>query len=452
MNDSRGQRWAGLACLGMGLGIFLVLGISMERSSVNGSCDFEPVYYHARYLIEQVDPYVESGLQYQHFKSTGYLKLKALPPSGVPDIPCVYPPTSLLLVAPLALLPWNPAHLIWMWLIAACMTVAAFLIWSASAPYSPLLSGALIGFTLANSGTVLFEANAAGLAVGLCIIAVWCFLRQRFHWAGVLCLAISLCLKPHVALFVCLYFLLAGDYRRRAAQALLVTFVLSVVAIAWVSRVSPDWAGEMRANISAISAHGSVNDHGPDSSTHLISNSAINLQTVIAVIWDEPSFYNAVTFALCGIALLVMVIATLRFPTDQPRAWLALAAVSSLSMLPIYHRHHDARLLLLAVPACAMLWTEVRPLGRAGLLVTALATAANGDIPRAILTRVEANIVFSVGSLSGKLQTIALARPAPIALSLMTIFYLWVYWRGLPKVCAKDAREANRSLSERLPA
>jgi sensor domain CHASE-containing protein len=41
---------------------------------------------------------------------------------------------------------------------------------------------------------------------------------------------------------------------------------------------------------------------------------------------------------------------------------------------------------------------------------------------------------FSTATVSGKLSMILLARPAPLAILLMTGFYLWLFWRGVPGV------------------
>jgi len=82
-----------------------------------------------------------------------------------------------------------------------------------------VVCGALIGFFLANCELLIVLGNMAGVAIGLCVVAVWCFLRERYVAAGIFCLAISLAIKPHDSGLVWLYFLLAGGiYRRRALQ------------------------------------------------------------------------------------------------------------------------------------------------------------------------------------------------------------------------------------------
>src|ERR1017187_6157574 len=106
----------------------------------------------------------------------------------------------------------------------------------------------------------MITGNAAGIVVSLCAVAVWCFLRERFVPAGVLCLAASLAIKPHDAGLVWLYFLLAGGvHRKRALQALLITAVLSVSALLWVSHVAPNWMQDWSANMASISATGGIN-------------------------------------------------------------------------------------------------------------------------------------------------------------------------------------------------
>lgn len=411
--------------------IFVISGFALERGSPNGACDFEPVYYHARFLVQHQDPYTESRDKYSQLKSGGFLNPKSILYAGAGQIPCVYPPTALLLAAPLAFLTWYPAHLIWMALIALGLLLPSFVVWKVSAQHAPLLSGILIGFFLANSATVLFQANAAGIAVGACVVAVACIFRKRFGFAAIACLTIAFCMKPHDAYLIWVYLILAGgSYRRRALQALLLTCAVAAIAIAWISSVSPNWRQEMAANIAQISSRGGVNDPGPDTATPLIINSAVNLQTVFAVIDDEPVFYNTTTYLLCGVLLIVWTLATIRQPASEERSWLAMAVVSAMTLLPIYHRYHDSKLLLLAVPASAILWMQRRSAGRACVLVTLVALALTGDIPHALLARIGEGHVYSATSTLGKLQMISFERPAPIALLITTCFFLWIYVRA----------------------
>jgi hypothetical protein len=123
-----------------------------------------------------------------------------------------------------------------------------------------------------------------------------------------------------------------------------------------------------------------------------------------------------------------MVIAT-RTPHTIPKALVALAFLATLSTLPVYHRHQDAKLLALAVPAGAILFAKRNVTGVMAVFLTGLVLALNADIPCAILTNLEKNHALSTATLSGKVMTILLTRPAALALVAMAGFYLWAYRR-----------------------
>jgi chromate transport protein ChrA len=157
----------------------------------------------------------------------------------------------------------------------------------------------------------------------------------------------------------------------------------------------------------------------------------ISLQTVFSVFRDDPHFYNLVTYLLCAPLLIVWALTTLTKRFSQERAWLALAAIGALSMLPLYHRLHDASLLLLAFPAFAALWAKGGPTSWLALLFTGAGAVMTSDIPVQQLAIHSARLRESTPGLAGQLLTLVLARPVPLVLLAMGIFYLWVYVRGI---------------------
>jgi len=195
----------GLYLMLLGSAVFLSLGALLASTSSIEMVDFRVLYYPAKCLLQHCDPYNENEL----------LRFTAAAQGGRPEdvaqarqvMRYIYLPTAFSFTVPFALLPWGIAHFLWMALIAGSLVFASFLIWSIGADYAPILSGILVGFLLANSELLVITGNTAGLAISLCLVAVWCFLRHRFVPAGILCLAISLVLKPHdsglVWLFSC---------------------------------------------------------------------------------------------------------------------------------------------------------------------------------------------------------------------------------------------------------
>jgi heme/copper-type cytochrome/quinol oxidase subunit 2 len=110
-----------------------------------------------------------------------------------------------------------------------------------------------------------------------------------------------------------------------------------------------------------------------------------------------------------------------------------------------YHRPYDAKLLLLTVPACCLLWDEGRSIRWVALLVSTAAIVSTADIPLTILLTLTRNLHISTMKLSGQILTVVLTRPAPIVLLVMGIFYLWIYVR---RAAASDAAAAPEEHGE----
>jgi hypothetical protein len=432
----RRTRWIALFWLLMCCGLSAFWAYSLERVSPDGMLDFKGVYYDARCLLQHIDPY-----QYGVPARVYLAEQKDRPPLS--DVLRqvlslnIYLPTTSIIITPFAMLPWGLAHRLWMILSAGSLALAAFLMWNRGAQYAPVISGVLIGFILANCEAVLVTGNTAGIAVSLCVVAVWCFLQERFVWAGIVCLAVSLAIKPHDAGLIWLYFLLAGaPYRKRALQTLLVTVVLAVLAILWVTPIAPHWMQEWQTNLLADSLPGGPSDPGLTNADSRGPSTIIDLQSVISVFWNDSRFYNPASYLMCGILLLAGAIRTLRSRFSPAGAWLALAAVVPLTLLVTYHRPYDAKLLLLTVPACALLWAEGRPVRWVALVMSTAAIVSTADIPLTILLMLTRNLHISAIGLPGQIMTVVLMRPVPLILLAMGIFYLWIYMRRDP---ARDA-------------
>jgi hypothetical protein len=439
----------------LGSVVFVLLGVVLENASNISMQDFKVVYYPARCLIQHGDPYSESAVL------RVYRAEEVSPQLDTPNMlqfasRYIYLPASFSFTVPFAMLPWGPAHILWMALTMGSLLLASFLIWSVGAEDAPVLSGVLIGFLLANSEVLVILCNSAGIAVSLCIVAVWCFLSERFVPVGILCLAVSLVIKPQDAGLVWLYFLLAGGvFRKRAGQTLLAAVALGLPGLLWVWRASPRWIEKWHANLSAFSAHGGLTDPGPASANGYGLSLMTHLQTVFAFFRDDPRFYNSASYLVCAPLLLVWAWVTLRSRPSSTRAWLALAAVTALSMLPVYHRLNDTKLLLLTVPACAILWAEGGAIRWLALAVNAAGFTLTGDIPWTVAMLFIRYLHLSTTGLSGQILRAALVFPTPLILLLMGIFYLWVYggaYGARASASALSAESASPAKSPLAPA
>jgi len=426
-------RLDGLTMLALGCVFFVAIGVLMEHFNSLGMTDFEQIYTSSRCVAHHHDPYSAGDLRDFYLADTG-----SLPPASGPSARTRHEivlvannlPTTLFLIAPIAALPWKLAEPLWMLLIAASFILACFLIWSFGAESAPRAYGALLLLVLVNSGLLLCAGNTAGIVVSLSVIAACCFLKNRCSVAGVCALAIALLMKPHDAGPIWLYFLLAGGlYRRRALQTAVLAAMILAAALLWVSISAPHWWPELQSNLAAGFAPGGINNPGPTTQGGRGIGQIIALQSILSLIWDNAKFYNLAAGLLCAPLLLAWCVRTVRRGFSP---WLALASISVLAMLPFYHRTYDARLLLLAIPACATPWTEGRAAGRTALALTLAAIVLTGDIFWVVY--------FQLTHYSGPSGVFAMF-PAPIALLATGLFYLWVY----VKAGAEEPKMAEES-------
>lgn len=411
----------------------IVTGRWLDQSSGAGTSSYRAVYYGARCLLNHADPYNPDEFSHIYNSESGALPrdparrqlfLRAV-------MVCVNLPTTLFLLIPLALLPWGISHVLWLALIAISLTVAAILAYDLSAEYDARMALVLICFVMANCQVLFTVANAAGIAVGLCVIAVWCFVRGKFAGLGVIALAISLALKPHDSGLVCIWLLVSGSLlRKRALQSAVLVAVIAAPAVLVVSHSAPQWRTELAGNLAATSGHGDISDPGPSSiSRQGSADIIIDLQTALSLLSDHAAFYNSTTYLICGLLLVIVLVFAARRDQSAENGWFALAFLGALTMLVSYHRPYDAKLLLLAIPACAMLWKRRGRTGIIGSVLTGAAIAFTSDIPIAIHTLLFSRIPLAEFSVTAKLSSVLFTRPAPILLLAMSGFYLWAYLR-----------------------
>ncbi len=412
----------GLYLFYAGCALFLLLSIGMENASSTPMVDFKVLYYPARCLMQHHDPYQESEVLQVYQSEAGRSPLDT--PKVLQIISrYLYLPCAFLITGLFALLPWGPAHLLWLTLTIASLIFASYLIWDIGAEYAPVISGLLTAFFLLNSGDVVALSNAAGIGTALCAIAAWCFFRDRWGTAGAICLAVSLVLKPQDAGLVWLYLLFAGGtYRKYALRTLFAAFVIGAPGILWAWHVAPNWIHEWQANVAAFSVHGGLNDPGPASTGRYGFGMMVSLPVLFSYFKDDPNFYNPASYLVTALAFLALPFFTMRTRLQQWQ-WLAIAAAAALAMLPVYHRQQDTKLLLLTIPACAILWTRAGVGTRWLALVVSIAGfVLTGDVLWILL-----DVIFKV-HLSMNVRIL----PVPLILLSMSLFYVCAFaWASL---------------------
>lgn len=411
-----------LLCMGLSV-IWGTYGAHSKAAYI----DFRAVYAGTRCLLHGHNPYNVGDVEREYLSEDGHR------PSGSPFILQVITlyvnvPPAFVFVAPFAALHFDTASFLWVLLTGIVFFSAVLLVWDTGMRSAPDASTLLACILAANCESLFSGGNTGGLVVGFCVIAAWCLLSDRLPWLAVVCLGLSLAIKPHDAGFVWLFFLLAGGtFRKRALQSLAITAAMSLIAVIWLGHVAPHWMQDWRTNLGTISMRGGINEPSPNAVTGHMTPPVVDLQAAISVFRDVPHFYNSVAYAVCGLLLLAWAIWTLRSRFSPARAWVALAAAAALTMLITYHREWDAKLVMLAIVPCCRMRAAGGRLANACLLITVLAVVFTADIPLMFFNSLYDTYGLKNTGVAGHLLALFLLRPASIMLLAMAGFYLWIY-------------------------
>jgi hypothetical protein len=166
-----------------------------------------------------------------------------------------------------------------------------------------------------------------------------------------------------------------------------------------------------------------MNDPGP--SSIMWPTALINLQTILSLLDNRPSVYNAATY-LVGLPLFFICIAQSRRSKNATfRQWQTLAVMVPLILLVIYHRRSDSKLLLLSIPACSELWAEGGWKGRTAFTISVVAVFLTGDNFWLLASQFVNHFAAGSASFFRRLEILLLVLPAPISLLAALVFHLF---------------------------
>lgn len=316
--------------------------------------DFASVYSASRTWLHASDPYDQDDVRATWREAAGS------DGGNIHFWSSVYPPTSLTILAPVALLPPQLVLALWIAIVLALLAMQlAAVLDMAGLPLSwrdP--RGILLIATSLFSAPMQFgllSGQPSTPAIALCIIAIWCAWRGRHVVAGVL-LGLACAWKPQIAAPFIVYYCVLR--RWRVAEPALVTFaLLAAVSLSAMQLTHVNWLHGWADNLKETLAVGGVNDRAP---TGPFRDEIIDLQILLASFVEVGHLLRLV--AACIIATLVAwymrtypwamadappsSIDTTARPAPE---LLPLAALSALSLMAVYHRVYDALILTLAL-------------------------------------------------------------------------------------------------------
>jgi hypothetical protein len=429
--------------------LFLLIG-GYRALVKDKSHDFAPVYAGARCLIDGCNPYKINQLE-------GVLMRSGATPNDLGpwrDVMPVYPPPTLAVLLPFSVLPYPWARALWFIAGALALCAGALGAIFISGPQNRLLSTLLASLCLISSTGLVGAGQPVSLSIGLAILAIWLLLARGPYILAAVILTFSIILKFHVAGPLLIWLFLEKAYRRTAiiVAAFSIAILLLSVAILKQSPASSTWITDLRDNIALTAAPGGIND---PTRSNPEAMRMTNLQTLFAMIDADPRFYERATWVTEFILVLAWVAAFLfTRPSRAQETWhpdsmwtrsfrlrvaegpigtistekttiFCLAAIACLTLLPVYHRLHDARLLFLTVPALTCLFTHRRIVGLFAVCLTltlffSIAFQLQGFIQK---------LPLAPGEFLQLLVSLVVMRLAPLALLALTSLYVIAIFR-----------------------
>jgi len=258
----------------------------------------------------------------------------------------LYPPTTFVVLSPLALLSFEVGRIAWMAINVLCVLVifeslrrligapwggnASMLLGAATLAYAPVLTAIGFGQTPLPVVALICAAQAARVS------------GRRSVSGGLL--GVATALKPQMGLVFLAYE--AFRLRWRASLVgLAVALGALVVASIRLDSAGVDWVAELRANVQAFTTGGAPGD---PTTANPIRYQLIHLKQPLHVLFESRGLVSALSFAFVGALALWYFLVWLRRREDATEL-LTLSMACPLSLLVVYHRAYDASLLLIPV-------------------------------------------------------------------------------------------------------
>jgi hypothetical protein len=376
MNRKQLQPWVVGALLLLAAGWFVVHGLA--RVHYGGSSDIRTIYASTRAWLKGQDPYDYERLE-QVLRDAGYdaLPESAEHPHAWPSPrwqPVVYPPTTLVLLAPLGWLTYRQVVVAWAALnlvltgsLIAVLIRVAGLNWTR---HDRLYVG-LLGAWLLALGPLHSSLELGQLTILVTLLIVWgaaLACDRRDLGAGVLA-ALAVGLKPQLGVILVLYLLLRFRWRALAAAAVLLAALLAV-GHGQMALHGVDWWPAWRANLYHFS-HGGGGDplylfHAGvnpllDSTGNPVRFQLYSLPYPLHELLGTQATRIGVQLAVLAAAGLLVALAAVRARgrgTDPERELLLLSILSLAVVLSSSHRFYD--LTVLALPMAWVIRRWVR--------------------------------------------------------------------------------------------
>lgn len=332
----------------------------------------------------------------------------------------VFAPTTLPLFAPIGLLAWAPAVLLWLFVNVGAALAIAFgltwlLEWRPGSTRAILLVAAVLALAPVHSTMASGQTGLAATAA--LVLGVVAQRRASTPWAAVL-YALAVILKAQIGLPFLVY--LVWRRWRTAAVATAILVGATALAVGRLAMAGVPWLASWSANLALLSGPGGINDPGPLNEDRY---SLVNLQYPLHTLLP-PWAGDQVTYLVIGWAIALMV--WLHSDREPRFDLLAMSTVAVLALLVTYHRYYDA--VVLAFPI-AWAIANIRAPRRAEAIVV-LVLAADFVLPaQTALHDLQVRGLVPDWLVANPVWDALLLAQHTWALVLMALALLWAGWR-----------------------
>ena len=318
--------------------------VSVRKSSPSASNDFAGPWIGAVLWRHGQNPY-DDGLT----RAVG----RQLVRDNAQPLFLIYPVTTYTLLTPFTFMSWHTANLAWILVgLIGVTTVALVLLGLSQFKSEDIRSWLLVAivFSLTPLRAGLLVENPAIVSIPLCLYAVYLGSREKDIAAGIT-LAIATALKPHLGIWILLFYLVRRRWRF-SLSCIICGVVITAVAFARL----PFSPFRLLTNYTH-NLHQILGPAGQDIYSAANHLGLLNLERVLyPLVGRSGSLLACLVFAI-GLATWFWAIH--RNPSCPET--LALGSLLALSFLPIYHRIYNVGILTLIL--CWALGRAGEPLG-----------------------------------------------------------------------------------------
>ena len=319
------------------------------RDSRSG--DFATVYAASRCWINHENPYARADLTLELTRAGAPAGLIREQDQHV----SAYPISVMPLEAPFAWLPWRAANATWCLFSLGCFAASLIILLRnfVSLPAKLVAGSCCLFFSPTYVG--ILNGNPSVASISLVVVSLYLALINQ-RWVSGILFALTLCAKPQIAFCSLLAFLLWKRWLPLFI-GLAGTTAVTLFACLWISSFGQTWQWwkSLKQNAASLASPGGLIDPRPSSP---YACGFLNGQTLSYLLTANATLAEGLVLILTAGLLVLYFQLRKRDNTTDDR--IDAAFLAAITLMVAYHRYYDGQLLLVVIPAVALLWQRGR--------------------------------------------------------------------------------------------